>query len=583
MPKLSEIYTVLTLKDKDYELKIRKATKTTQTFAQRIQSRFDRLNFRKFLYGSVGIYALYRGLKAISTSFIGAADTMEQYKMRLEVLLRSQSEGARMFKLMSDYAARVPHEYKDVMWAATTLSGVMKGGVDEVARWIPLIGDLAAAVGYTIQQTTGQIVRMYSAGAATADLFREKGTLAMLGFQAGVSYSAQETRKRLFQEWTKVGSQWRGATKKLATTWLGLMSMLKDAWLQFRYFVMRSGVFDFLKDKIKMVIDKINDMKKTGEFDELAQTFSDKVVGGLEKIWQNRDKIVDVFESIRWASKQLMASIEGWRLIGGLYKNYGITEWKKDFFQAGVGLRYGTKKPAFGTDIFYQRQLEIAYKEQQERIIKMRREVFAKTPAIHKGTYTPPAKPYIDADWRRMFMGKGFAAPVIPQYAGAYPRLGAFPGAGLGMKRTMESQLLSLQTGTKTATDNIAKHWETLSWSMQSSWSYALTRIEGRAYNFKNVMEGICDGIKQSFNRMVADMVAERLWERTFAERSFLGDAIETGLSLIGLGKKETPSEQGAGKAALGNNVYVKVEGPSADAIVGIVYEDMDRNGLLSR
>lgn len=230
--------------------------------------------------GVIGLGAAIGG-GALAKSFIDAARETENYQTRLRILLGSQKEGNRLFKEMADYAGRVPFEYNEIMGAATQLSGIMKGGVDEITQWMPLIGDLAAASGLGIRETTEQVSRMLSAGAASADLFRERGILSMLGFQAGVSYNAEETRKKLWSEWNKSESQFKGATDEMAKTWDGLTSMLKDAWFSFRSAVMESGVFDGMKSAIKGVIDKINELKKSGKFGELAEGFGSKIMSGL--------------------------------------------------------------------------------------------------------------------------------------------------------------------------------------------------------------------------------------------------------------------------------------------------------------
>jgi gas vesicle protein len=127
--------------------------------------------------------------------------------------------------------------------------------VNDIAAWIPLIGDLAAAHGLDIQIMTEQFIKMYSGGAAAADMMRERGISAALGFQAGVSYSAEETRRKLWDEWTKADSHFRGVTKDLAKTWDGLMSMAKDQWFEFRNRIMGAGLFDFLKTELGAVVD----------------------------------------------------------------------------------------------------------------------------------------------------------------------------------------------------------------------------------------------------------------------------------------------------------------------------------------
>ena len=101
------------------------------------------------------------GIGAVVKTFTDAASTTEQLKVRLKALTGSQAEGNRMFKDMADYAAKVPFTFEEVMEAATRLAGTMGGSVDEVKRWIPLVGDLAAAQGYTLNEATSGIIRMY--------------------------------------------------------------------------------------------------------------------------------------------------------------------------------------------------------------------------------------------------------------------------------------------------------------------------------------------------------------------------------------------------------------------------------------
>jgi hypothetical protein len=222
------------------------------------------------------------GVKKIAGSFMEVAKTTEQYKTRLTVLLGSVEEGNKLFQVMADYAGKVPFEYEQIMASATQLSGVMRGGVAEIAQWMPMIGDLAAATGLDIEKTTEQVIRMYSAGAGSADLFRERGVLAMMGFKSGVSYSAEETRKIMMENWNKAGSQFMGATDKLAKTWDGMMSMLKDAWFSFRSAVMEAGIFDTMKQGLHTVLEKIKEFKASGRLDEWARATADKFLGAMK-------------------------------------------------------------------------------------------------------------------------------------------------------------------------------------------------------------------------------------------------------------------------------------------------------------
>ena len=218
------------------------------------------------LTGAVGGLSLGR----FTGDVIGVASETENLEVRLRVLLGSVEEGNRLLGNMQHLASRLPFSFADVADPATTLSGVMQGGVDEVTAWMPVIADLAAASGLGIQQSTEQIVRMYSAGAGAADLFRERGVLAMLGFEAGVSYSAEETRVKLIEAFLDPASKFKGATTEMAVTWDGTVNMLGDLWRQFRQDVADAGVFDEAKAAIKGVLTDLQELQADGTLAEWA-------------------------------------------------------------------------------------------------------------------------------------------------------------------------------------------------------------------------------------------------------------------------------------------------------------------------
>ena len=89
----------------------------------------------------------------------------------------------------------------------------------------------------------------------------------MLGFTAGVSYSAEETRQRLWAAWESAESQFRGATSRMAETWTGLTSMMSDQWFGLRNDIMDAGAMEIIKEALKEVIDLVAEWR--GENAEL--------------------------------------------------------------------------------------------------------------------------------------------------------------------------------------------------------------------------------------------------------------------------------------------------------------------------
>lgn len=276
------------------------------------------------------------GVGVLSKSFINAADSAEQYRTRLNVLLGSAKEGNRLFKEMAQFATGVSASYDDIMASATNLSGVMSGGVDEIKKWMPLISDLSVAAGLTIQDTTNQIIRMYSAGAGAADLFRDRGTLAMLGFQSGVHYSAKKTREMLIQAFEDPASKFKGASVEMAKTWTGMLGMLGDKWFQFRNAVMDSGLFEYMKAALSLLLGYVDDLKGDNTLDDWATRSSKAIISAIK----------NVADALGWVGEAIRGIGMIWKVItsGAALMSKGVLYTVRNILNAIDSLYAGIKK-----------------------------------------------------------------------------------------------------------------------------------------------------------------------------------------------------------------------------------------------
>lgn len=204
------------------------------------------------------VVGLLGGLSAgmLGRSFIQAAAETEQFRIVFEKTLGSVEEGNKVFESNTEYAKRVAHEFRDVMGASVALASVLKGGREQMQAWLPIWGDIAAYaqnLGVSAQETTGQLIRMLAAGAASADLFREKAITPMLGFTPGQQYSPKETGKMLVAAWVDVNSKFRGMAEAMGQTWTGQLSMMADSWFLFRKAIMNKGPFEALTNALKAI------------------------------------------------------------------------------------------------------------------------------------------------------------------------------------------------------------------------------------------------------------------------------------------------------------------------------------------
>lgn len=264
-------------------------------------------------------------------SIINVGSKVENLKIRLNALLGSVQMGSKAFKEMAKFAATVPFSFDAIMESATTLAGVVTGGVDEISQMMPIIADLATVSGLSIQETTGQVQRMLSAGAGAADLFRERGITAMLGFQAGVAVSAKETKERLIDAFESPSSKFRDASKKMATTWDGVLSMIGDKWFTFKTNIADAGIFNFIK-ALAIAFDKMlgGALKSSGD---TAKSFSDFMIGMLRNLISAVGVLVDVFRGLQvvWKGLEIAFAkfaeltiemvftiVDGWRQLANL-------------------------------------------------------------------------------------------------------------------------------------------------------------------------------------------------------------------------------------------------------------------------
>ena len=180
----------------------------------------------------------------IAAGFIKAGMTVEDLSTRLLFLTGNTQKASALITSMGEFATKVPFDYKNVLESATRFAGIVQGdAVAETQKWMPMIADLAAVSGLTIEETTSQVIRMYSAGAQAADMFRERGILAMLGFKTGTKYAIKETQDMLMKAYTIDDSKIKGASKALADNMQGILSMIADKYFLFQNKVMEGGAF----------------------------------------------------------------------------------------------------------------------------------------------------------------------------------------------------------------------------------------------------------------------------------------------------------------------------------------------------
>lgn len=262
----------------------------------------------QLLEGTFG--RLYHLLKDLAGQFIHAAGKAEGLEMRMSNIFGSSVLGKETFLELEKFAMSVPFELEKVLESATNLAPILRDGRKELMEWMTVIADLSATTGLPLEQATSNFIKMYSAGAAAADLFRERGILPMLGFTPKVSYTPEETIKKVREQAQSGAAVFSGMAEKLAVTWDGQISRLHDKWFNFRRMVMAdSGLFSTAKG----ILSTLN---------ALYDTNSDRV----------REFAIQMGE---WLNKKLIESVE---LVERLFNHFSQPDNFNQLKSVGSGI-----------------------------------------------------------------------------------------------------------------------------------------------------------------------------------------------------------------------------------------------------
>jgi len=238
------------------------------------------------------------GVGAAIKSFVDVGKEVESLQTRFKFLFGSAEQGSVAFDNLTKFAAKVPFSLQEISRASGNLA-VVAEDANDLNRILEITGNVAAVTGLDFETTSSQIQRAFSGGIGAADLFRERGVRALLGFQAGATVTAEETVAR-FEELFAGDGRFAGATDDLAQTLEGTLSMLGDKFFKFQKAV-SAGFFDELKTEFgsldKFLEDNAEQIEAIGK--DIGQTLGNAFTvfsGAVRIAGQNSALLFDILK-----------------------------------------------------------------------------------------------------------------------------------------------------------------------------------------------------------------------------------------------------------------------------------------------
>jgi len=104
-----------------------------------------------------------------------------------------------------------------------------------------------------------------------------------------------------------------GAMDRLSQTFDGMASNLADQWTKFQRMIMDAGVFDWMKSKLKLVLDEINRLEASGDLELWAKRIANHILIGLDAIWSFGASAIEFWRTLYPIMQSAADALGGWR------------------------------------------------------------------------------------------------------------------------------------------------------------------------------------------------------------------------------------------------------------------------------
>ena len=258
------------------------------------------------------------GIGAVATikSFVDVGREVESLETRFKFLFGSVDEGAIAFTNLRKFASKVPFSLEEISRASGNLA-VVADDANDLTRILEITGNVAAVTGLDFETTASQIQRAFSGGIGAADLFRERGVRALLGFDAGVQVTAEQTIER-FEELFAGDGRFAKATTDLAKTLDGTLSMINDSFFNFQT-VVAKAFFDELKKEFGDLDKFLKDNEQSIE--DIATAIGENFAGAIT----TTSKVIkDIAPAVKAVADALGTTITGFQSLPTFVQSSGI-------------------------------------------------------------------------------------------------------------------------------------------------------------------------------------------------------------------------------------------------------------------
>lgn len=238
-----------------------------------------------------GIREAIRGI----TGIVKVGGDFEILQDRLESLTGSAEAGEEAFAWIKDFTENTPFQLNEVTdafvrakaFGLDPMNGTLKAVADQAAKTgggIESLNGIVSALGQAYSKgklQTEEMLQLIERGVPAWDLLAEATGRSTSELQ-NMASAGQLGRREIQLLIDQLGKSGAGAAEKQMSKLQGLVSNLKDTFVEFLNDVNNEGLLEYVKAQIKDLASAFEEMRANGELQEWAKRISDSIISFAE-------------------------------------------------------------------------------------------------------------------------------------------------------------------------------------------------------------------------------------------------------------------------------------------------------------
>tara|TARA_R110001592_G_scaffold363400_1_gene688138 strand:- start:10053 stop:13514 length:3462 start_codon:yes stop_codon:yes gene_type:complete len=235
-----------------------------------------------------GIREAIRGI----TGIVKVGGDFEILQTRLEALTGSAEAGEEAFAWIRDFTKNTPFQLNEVTdafirakaFGLDPMNGTLQAVADQAAKTgggIEALNGIVSALGQAYSKgklQTEEMLQLIERGVPAWDLLAKATGRSAEELQK-MTASGQLGRKEIKLLIDELGRAGEGAAAAQMKTLQGIVSNLRDTFIQFLSTINEAGLLEYAKTQIQGLADSFEEMRKSGELQVWAERISDSIIG----------------------------------------------------------------------------------------------------------------------------------------------------------------------------------------------------------------------------------------------------------------------------------------------------------------